>query len=94
LGFVAKSRTTRAHDFWLFLTECTDPAVHKLRIEARERSIPDWYEIDWDHVQRSRARWEPPRQVDLTLQATQTREKNRERLAKLIHGDRARESAT
>lgn len=76
------------------LTECSDVAVHKLRIEARDRSIPDWYEIDWDHVQRSRARWERPKQVDLTLEATQSPEVNRERLARLLHRDQGREGAT
>jgi predicted kinase len=79
--------------FLVVLTECSDAAVHKLRIEARDRSIPDWYEIDWDHVQRSRARWERPKQVDLTLQATQSPEANRERLARLLHRDQGREGA-
>ena len=80
--------------FLVVLTECVDPEVHKLRIEARERSIPDWYEIDWDQVQRSRARWQRPEQVDLTLQATQSPEANRERLARLLHGNEEREGAT
>jgi len=80
--------------FRVVLTECADPEVHKLRIEARERSIPDWYEIDWDHVQRSRARWERPEQVDLTLQATHSPKANRERLARLLHGDQEQEGAT
>jgi hypothetical protein len=42
--------------FLLVLTERDDLEIHQMRIEARERSIPDWYELDWDHVQRSRAR--------------------------------------
>lgn len=80
--------------FLLVLTECADPQVHRSRIEARERSIPDWYEIDWDHVQRSRVQWERPKHVDLTLQATQSVEANRERLNWLIHGNLERKSAT
>jgi len=71
--------------FLLVLTECADPEIHRLRIESRERSIPDWYELDWDHVQRSRARWERPERVDLTLQATHSPQENRERLALLLH---------
>jgi predicted kinase len=73
--------------FVVILTECADLAVHKFRIDARDRGIPNWYEIDWDHVQRSRARWERPKQVDLTLQATESHQTNRERLVRLLHGD-------
>jgi predicted kinase len=80
--------------FLVVVTECADPEVHRSRIEARERAIPDWYEIDWDHVQRSRARWERPGQVDLTLQATQFPDANRVRLARLLHGEQEREGAT
>jgi predicted kinase len=43
-----------AHDegagFVLILTECTDTEVHRSRIERRERAIPNWYELDWNHV--------------------------------------------
>jgi predicted kinase len=80
--------------FMVVLTECTDLAVHRFRIEARDRAIPNWYEIDWDHVQRSRARWERPKQVDLTLEATQSHPTNRERLVRLLHGDQSQEGAT
>jgi predicted kinase len=66
------------------LTECADLEVHRSRIETRQRSIPNWYELDWDRVQRSRANWEPPHPVDLVLQATQSRAVNNELLAVLI----------
>jgi predicted kinase len=70
--------------FLLVLTECADLEFHQLRIEARERSIPDWYELDWDHVQHSSTQWERPERVDLALQATDSTEDNRERLAALL----------
>lgn len=60
----------------VLLTECPDAEVHRSRIEGRHRAIPDWYELDWDHVQRSRRSWEPPARVDLTLQATNARHSN------------------
>lgn len=31
--------------------------------------IPNWYEVDWDHVERSRATWEPAEDADLSLDA-------------------------
>jgi len=34
---------------------CTDTALHRSRIHGRERGIPGWHEIDWDHVERMRA---------------------------------------
>lgn len=70
--------------FLLVLTECDDLEIHHLRIEARERSIPDWYELDWDHVQQSHAQWERPERVDIVLQTTHSPEENRERLARLL----------
>jgi predicted kinase len=49
------------------LTTCEDPAVRRSRIEGRDRAIPGWYELTWEDVERSRARWVPPDDVDLVL---------------------------
>lgn len=70
--------------FALVLTECADPGVHRSRIEGRQRGIPDWYEVDWDHVLRSRARWVPPSGADLVLAATEPLDVNRARLSDLL----------
>ena len=72
--------------FVTVVTECADPATHRLRIESRRRSIPDWYELDWARVERSRSTWDDSLPADLTLQATDPIEVNRELLAGLIHG--------
>ncbi len=48
-------------------TACSDPAVHRRRIEGRRRAIPGWYELEWADVERSAARWELPQDVDLAL---------------------------
>jgi predicted kinase len=60
----------------VILTECADAQVHRSRIEGRRRDIPNWYELEWDHVQRARTSWEPPDRVDLTVQATDSPDTN------------------
>jgi predicted kinase len=68
----------------VILTECGDPQIHRSRVEGRVRAMPNWYELDWNHVQQSSARWKPPDPVDLSLQATDSPQKNRERLADFV----------
>jgi predicted kinase len=38
---------------------CSDLAVLRERVEGRTRSIPDWYELSWEKVERSRANYIP-----------------------------------
>jgi predicted kinase len=52
------------------LTECSDAELHRSRIEGRQRGIPGWYELDWDHVARARGEWEELDDVDMVLEAT------------------------
>jgi predicted kinase len=52
------------------MTRCDDPEVHRARVEGRRRDIPNWYELEWGHVQRSRSSWVAPGEVDLVLEAT------------------------
>jgi predicted kinase len=68
----------------VILTECTDVAVHRSRIEGRRRRIPHWYELDGDAVQRPRARFERPEPVDLVLEATDPLDRNVGRLTDLL----------
>ncbi|HET9061096.1 MAG TPA: AAA family ATPase [Acidimicrobiales bacterium] len=51
------------------LTRCSDLAVHRSRIDGRARGIPNWYELDWSHVERAIASWDSPTDVDLELDA-------------------------
>jgi hypothetical protein len=37
---------------------CSDRAVHRSRIEGRQRLIPGWYELEWEDVERAVAGWE------------------------------------
>ncbi len=66
------------------MTTCADAAVHRSRVEGRQRQIPHWYELDWDHVERARRSWVPPGGVDLALEAADPFERNAERLRTLI----------
>jgi len=50
-------------------TSCADVEMHRSRVVGRQRHIPDWYELDWAHVERARDSWAPPEDVDLTLDA-------------------------
>ncbi len=54
---------------FVVMTECSDPEVHRARIEGRRRAIPGWYELDWANVARSRSEWEGLDDVDLLLDA-------------------------
>ena len=65
------ARTGPSRDAWRSIAEehsaafkpieciCSDEAVHRSRIDGRERGIPGWYELTWDDVQRARSLWEP-----------------------------------
>jgi predicted kinase len=51
------------------LTECSVAEIQRDRIEGRQRGIPGWYELEWDHVARARSEWAPLDDVDLVLDA-------------------------
>ncbi len=72
-GEVAGSRQVAAEEgvpSLVVMTQCADAAVHRARVEGRRRQIPNWYELDWEHVARSRASWVAPQGVDVILEAT------------------------
>jgi len=58
--------------FLVVMTECSDPELHRSRIEARERNIPNWYEFDWSHVEKSRKSWDPNMPVDLKVDSAES----------------------
>lgn len=51
------------------VTKCSDVALHRRRIEGRQRRIPGWYELTWDNVAGSLGRWTEPAGADLYLDA-------------------------
>jgi predicted kinase len=57
--------------FLVIMTECSDPELHRSRVDGRDRGIPGWYELDWNHVEQSRKSWDPEMAVDLTVDTAQ-----------------------
>jgi predicted kinase len=53
----------------MIATQCSDRALHRSRIEGRQRSIPNWYEVGWSSVERSLDMWEQPEGAELYLDA-------------------------
>jgi len=71
-------------DSLVVMTSCRDATLHRSRVEGRQRQIPDWYELDWDHVDRARSSWIAPGGLDLVLDAGDAREENAERVRTLL----------
>jgi predicted kinase len=67
------------------VTACSDPDLHRSRLERRQRAIPGWYELEWSHVEGSLRSWDPP-EHDLLLDAVDPREHNERRLGALLGG--------
>jgi len=51
----------------IIMTECSDSAIHRSRVDGRRRDIPGWYELDWSTVVRSRKSWDADLPVDLKI---------------------------
>jgi hypothetical protein len=66
-------------------TYCSDVALHRSRVEGRQRSIPNWYELDWPQVEGSRETWQiPADSVDLRIDAANNWDANAALLDALI----------
>ncbi|WP_179220095.1 AAA family ATPase [Rhodococcus sp. NCIMB 12038] len=59
---------------------CSDETEHRRRVEGRQRNIPGWHEVDWAHVQRSRAESPPLTVPHLTVDSMEPIEANLERI--------------
>jgi predicted kinase len=57
--------------FLAVMTECSDPELHRSRVDGRDRCIPGWYELDWSNVEQSRKSWDPDMPVDMTVDTAQ-----------------------
>lgn len=68
----------------MIATQCSDRALHRSRIEGRQRSIPNWYEIGWSSVERSLDAWEQPEGAELYLDAADPWYANAAMLASLF----------
>jgi predicted kinase len=68
----------------VIMTDCDDEVTHRSRIAGRQRAIPNWYELDWEHVERARNEWEPIVDADLVLSAVEPLNANIERLDRFL----------
>ena len=50
------------------------------------RGIPDWYELEWDHVARARSEWVPLDDVDVVLDAVHQVTDNADALRAVLAG--------
>jgi hypothetical protein len=66
------------------LTECSVAEIQRDRIEGRERGIPGWYELEWDHVARARSEWDGLDDVDVVLDAVAPLSGNTAALRKVL----------
>jgi predicted kinase len=55
---------------------CSDAEVHRARVDGRIRAIPGWYELEWSHVERSRAMYEPLPHDKLSVDAVDPIDEN------------------
>ncbi len=51
----------------VIMTTCDDEVEHRARVEGRDRAIPGWHELTWRDVQRTKAGWRPPTDIDLVV---------------------------
>jgi predicted kinase len=66
------------------MTTCVDVTMHRSRVEGRRRQIPNWYELEWAHVERARSTWVSPSGVDLVLEAGDPLDDNGDRLRQSV----------
>ncbi len=77
--------STEGAELVLVATECSDPELHRERVVGRRRLIPDWYELEWDHVATAREGWNRPADVDLVLDASLPWGRNAAQLEALLN---------
>lgn len=49
------------------LTACEDRELLRRRIQARDRAIPGWHELAWEHVEDFLGRWDAPDDVEIVI---------------------------
>ena len=67
-------------EFFAIETICSDQALHRQRIEGRERGIPGWYELTWENVENSRRNFQDWEGEHLVVDAVHPLAENLERV--------------
>ena len=55
---------------------CSDIAIHRARLEKRQRNIPGWHELEWSDVEFVRSYYAPWKEERLILDSLQAIDKN------------------
>jgi predicted kinase len=64
-------------DFKVIVCVCSDPGMHRARLEGRKRGIPGWHDAgDWGNAERRLAEFPPWTGEVLTIDTAQPRESN------------------
>jgi predicted kinase len=72
-------------DCYVIETSCNDREIHRRRIEGRQRQIPGWHELDWDHVESRLNEWKPIRDADLCVDTTLSVDESRAKITRVLH---------
>ena len=67
---------------------CSDVEVHRSRVDGRRRSIPGWYELEWEDVQVGRERYQPLDGPKVVIDAVHGVEENMARVIDHLRLDR------
>jgi hypothetical protein len=65
-------------------THCSDEAIHKQRLLARKRGIPNWPELKWEDVQSVARRYSIWEYVGLRLDSLEPFERNLQKALKFV----------
>jgi|SRR5208282_62773 len=57
--------------FYVVECICSDADIHRARLEARDRAIPDWYELTWADALRGRQNYLPLKEPKFVIDAVQ-----------------------
>jgi predicted kinase len=55
---------------------CSDEAIHRTRLAARQRNIPGWHELTWADVEHVRSYYAPWQEPHLVLDTVEPLEQN------------------
>jgi hypothetical protein len=58
------------------------------RVEGRARSIPGWYELTWEDIERSRVNYVPLEEPKLVIDAVAPLDENLARVRRYLHDAR------
>ena len=63
---------------------CSDEELHKIRLESRERNIPNWYELTWGDIETIIKSYEPCFEARLNIDSIKPLKENIERVIKYV----------